>query len=99
MASLILTCASKVDIIQISEWYELHTPGTGERFLKSLDEKFDAICMNPEIHRIITESGIRKSKLEQWPYQIFFVCGSPDIEVLAIIHTSRAPGYISERIN
>ncbi len=99
MAHLILTYAAKIDVIQISEWYELRTPGTGERFLNALDEKFEAICNNPEIHRVVTESGIRKSKLEQWPYQVFFACGAALIEVLAIIHTSRNPGYISERIN
>lgn len=99
MTKLILTNDAKIDVIEISEWYEIRTAGTGERFLTALDEKFDSICGNPELHSLISKTGIRKSKLEKWPYQVFFAHSPHLIEVIAIIHTSRDPEYISKRIN
>jgi plasmid stabilization system protein ParE len=97
MSKLILTRAAKYDVIEIFEWYELQTKSTGERFFQALDQKFESICLNPEIHSPVSKSGIRKSKLERWPYHVFFVFSGDIIEVLAIIHTSRDPAYISSR--
>jgi plasmid stabilization system protein ParE len=97
MANLILSRDAKFDAIEISEWYETQTPGTGERFLRALDKKFDAIRSSPEIHGVIPGSEIRRSKVESWPYQVFFVLNNDVAEVIAIIHTSRDPRYISKR--
>ena len=97
MIQLILTRDALTDVLEISEWYEEQTEGTGERFLKALDDKFEMIRQNPEIHRTLPDSPIRKSKVENWPYQVFFAIRNRVAEVIAIIHTSRDASYISER--
>jgi|688.fasta_scaffold1100649_1 plasmid stabilization system protein ParE len=97
MFDLILTRNAQDDAIEISEWYETQTQGTGERFLRALDRKFDSIRATPTIHRIVSGSTIRRSKLENWPYQVFFSLGDQVAIVIAIIHTSRDPLYISKR--
>ena len=95
---MILLLAAKIDIIEISGWYDAQTPQTGERFLKSLDEKFEMIDEHPLIYRTFRNSIIRKCKLDPWPYHIFFACSGDHIEVVAVIHTSRDPNYILSRI-
>ena len=95
--TMILSLAAKIDIIEISEWYDFQTPQTGERFLRSLDEKFEMINEHPLIYRTLKNSEIRKCKLDQWPYHIFFACSGDLIEVVAVIHTSRDPNYILSR--
>lgn len=98
MFDLILTRHAQDDAVKISEWYETQTEGTGERFLRALDRKFDSIRATPTIHRMVSSSEIRRSKVENWPYQVFFSLGDRVVTVIAIIHTSRDPLYISKRI-
>lgn len=95
---LIISREAQTDAIEIAEWYELQTPQTGERFYKALEEQFEMIVNFPGIYRTNRELFIRKSKMANWPYYVFFICSEHLIEVLAIIHTSRDPGYIATRL-
>lgn len=37
-------------------------------------------------------------KLEQWPFRIYLVADDMKVHVIAVIHTSRSPNYISSRL-
>ncbi len=91
--------AAQIDIIEISNWYENQTPQLAERYLREMDGKFAMIRDFPEIYSPVRNSEIRKCKVDGWPYQIFFVFTSDTntIEIIAVIHTSRDPKYISSR--
>lgn len=94
---LIVALSAKNDVVEISRWYDSQTPQTGERFLIALDRKFERVCEHPLIYRALRNSEIRRCKLEHWPYHVFFTCTGTSIEIIAIIHTSRDPEYISQR--
>jgi toxin ParE1/3/4 len=94
---LIVSLSAKIDVIEISRWYDAQSPKTSERFLKSLDKKFDLICEHPLVYRAFKKSEIRKCKVGPWPYQVFFTCTGDLIDVIAVIHTSRDPKYVTQR--
>jgi ParE toxin of type II toxin-antitoxin system, parDE len=96
---LVISLAAKIDVISISSWYDSQTHGTGERLLSALDHKFEFICEHPLIYPTLSGSEIRKCRLDQWPYPVFFVCDESLIEVIAVIHTCRDPKYVSSRIS
>jgi plasmid stabilization system protein ParE len=94
---LIVSLLAKIDVIEIASWYDAQTPKAGERFLKSLDKKFEMICEHPLVYRAFKNSEIRKCKVGPWPYQVFFTCTGDLIEVIAVIHTARDSKYITQR--
>lgn len=65
------------------------------RFLNSLDEVLDRITLNPRIYREV-EPGIRKCRMNIFPYAIVYRC-DVTIEILAVMHIRRQPGYWRDR--
>jgi plasmid stabilization system protein ParE len=96
--TLLVSCDAKFEILEISDWYDLKDAGTGERFMSALDRKFDEMCAHPNIYPSIAGSELRKCRIEKWPYLIFFTVDELKVEVVAVIHASRDPEYISSRL-
>jgi len=95
--TFLVSFAAKIDVDEISLWYEQQGSQLGKKFLRELSQKFRSIIDHPEIYRCEKNSEIRRCKLDRWPYFIFFAATETAIEVVAIIHTSRDPKYIATR--
>jgi hypothetical protein len=57
----------------------------------SLAEALNRIELHPHIYREV-EPGIRKCQLKTFPYAVIFRDGM-GIEILAVMHLRRQPGY------
>lgn len=78
-------------------YYREQRPDLARRFLNSLDEALDRIELHPRIYREV-EPGVRKCKLKMFPYAVIFRGGEAEIEVVAIMHVRREPGYWKTRM-
>ena len=95
--TFLISLAARLDVDEISLWYQQQEPQLGGRFLEALTRKFRFIADHPEIYPPQRNSEIRRCKLDRWPYFIFFAASEIVIEIIAIIHTSRDPKYIATR--
>jgi len=75
-------------------WYERQQPGLGHRFLDDLDEAFATIRHGP-LASPVWEGGAphRKFVLRRFPYVVFYAVGEADVEIVALAHCRRKPGY------
>lgn len=77
-------------------FYEERQQGLGARFVAALDDAIDRICRNPEIYREV-EAGVRKCRLMRFPYGVIFRERNEAIEIIAVMHLRREPGYWKAR--
>ena len=77
-------------------FYEGRQKGLGARFVAALDDAIDRICRSPGIYREV-ETGVRKCRLLRFPYGVIFRERQAAIEVIAVMHIRREPGYWKAR--
>jgi len=54
------------------------------------------VCAAPEIYRCF-KGDLRKCRFEVFPYVLVFRIYGDEIQVAAVMHTSRKPGYWEDR--
>lgn len=77
-------------------WYSQRSIQVAERFADALDDAIAKVCEEPgrfPLHYF----GTRRCLLDHFPYLVVFREKGDVIEVLAVAHTRRRPGYWSRR--
>lgn len=78
------------DLDDAASWYEDRRNGLGMEFLDAVSSAFTDISANPNqfptVHR-----RTRRALLAKFPYGVFFVMRSSNIDVIAVFHASRNP--------
>ena len=93
---LVVLPQSDLDIQAATVWYEDQRSGLGSRFLDELDVVFQRIKDNPrQFPRV--EGDIHRALLRHFPYGVYFLATSEDINVLAVLHLHREPDMWKNR--
>lgn len=78
--------------VAAAEWYERESKDLLDRFLNAWKAAENRALANPKIYRCF-RGDLRKCRFEVFPFLLIFrICGD-EIQVVAITHTSRKPGY------
>jgi plasmid stabilization system protein ParE len=77
-------------------FYKNIQSGLEQNFLDNLEEALHRIKRHPLLYRSIAPE-IRKCKIKQFPLGIIFRLKDDAIEIIAIMHIRRAPGYWTDR--
>jgi toxin ParE1/3/4 len=77
-------------------FYEMRQPGLGKRFIAALRDAAERVCRNPSLYREV-DVGIRKCRLLRFPYGVIFRVRDRGIEIIAVMHLRREPGYWKSR--
>lgn len=77
-------------------FYKDKRPGLAQHFLDSLDDALGRIQRHPQLYRVM-EGDIRKCKVPHFPYGAIYRVRSGYIEIIAVMHLRRAPGYWKQR--
>ncbi len=88
---------AKDDLFVSAEFYENRQPGLGRRFQLEFDEALARILSDAESYPKI-KAEIRSAKLKRFPFQIIFRVRDDTVEICAIAHHSRRPGYWMHRL-
>jgi plasmid stabilization system protein ParE len=73
-------------------------PPLADRFMVELERIFDSIATYPHSGSPSTNSS-RFRILRRFPFMVVYVVRTNSIEVLALAHTRRRPGYWRRRVN
>jgi plasmid stabilization system protein ParE len=80
-----------------AEWYESHASGLGDEFVDCVDEIVGRIGRAPrEFPTWAGDRRFRRAVAQRFPYVIFFRELSDGVEVVAIAHAARHPGYLAQ---
>ena len=78
-------------------FYDERRKGLGVRFVTEMTEAIARIRMNPSIYRKVG-SDVRKCRIEYFPYAIVFRARGKEVEIIAVMHLRREPGYWKRRL-
>ena len=78
-------------------WYAARSPRAAGRFLEALADTIEAVSRSPQQFALF-HAGTRRALLRHFPFYVVFRETSNSIEVMAIAHAKRRPGYWRKRL-
>jgi len=94
---LFITPQANQDIEEIMTFYGVEENELAHKFMGALRKCFDGLRKNPFLSTPFIRDEVRRVFLQRWPYHVYFRIAANQVRVLAVIHTSRDPRYISQR--
>jgi toxin ParE1/3/4 len=88
--------AARVELIQSAQYYQAQSPGLGRRFAAAVRDAVHRIQEFPLLSPVL-EDDIRRCRVLRFPYGVVYRAKPERIEVLAVMHLRRQPGYWKPR--
>jgi plasmid stabilization system protein ParE len=84
---------ARQELLEAVAWYEDCQLGLGRQFYAEIEAAEDAVLLHPEAWAKVGD-GFRRKLLHRFPYAIIFHQPGPDwLEIVAVMHQHRKPGY------
>ena len=81
-----------VEADEATAFYKEQQSNLDVRFLEALNDAISRLRRNPLNYRRI-EGEVRKCRILRFPYGVVYRVGNDSIEVIAVMHLRRRPGY------
>jgi plasmid stabilization system protein ParE len=88
---LVFHPAARDEFIAAAEYYDAAVPGLGDRFLVAVRRATDLALSYPEAGAL--RGPARRLLVPGFPYDVVYRVRDETLEVLAIAHQHRRPGY------
>ena len=88
--------AAEAEMIEAASYYEAQQKDLGRRFLASVQDSINRICVNPRLFPIV-ESDVRRCQTKTFPFGVLFREKPETIVVMAVMHLHRDPDYWRHR--
>ena len=89
---------AEAELLSAAMWYEDKCPGLGVELVAAVDRAFESILENPEACPSWRASPqYRIWPLKRFPYLLVFRVDSAMVQVVAVAHAKRQPGYWRDR--
>jgi plasmid stabilization system protein ParE len=89
--------AAKLEVFDAFDWYQSHSQRAAENFQREVERAQTAIQESPERWPAYLV-GTKKYLLKRYPYLVVYHVAQSGIEIVAIAHASRKPGYWVDRL-
>jgi plasmid stabilization system protein ParE len=89
---------AELDISEAYFYFERKREGLGEVFLARIGDSYERIADAPEGYALISNLGIRKARLRQFPFVIGYFMENEDVVILGVLHGSRDPEAWKSRL-
>jgi toxin ParE1/3/4 len=94
---VVLRAEAEAEFDEAFDYYEARRPGFGVQFASRVQDVFDRIGENPELHPVIL-ADVRKAVVDRFPYCVFYRVEAASVQILAVFHTARDPSIWHGRI-
>jgi len=84
--------SAREELVQSAQYYQAQTAGLGSRFAAAVLDAVRRIQESPLLYRVI-EGDIRRCRVLRFPYGVVYRIRPACIEVIAVMHLRREPGY------
>ncbi|MBI5747427.1 MAG: type II toxin-antitoxin system RelE/ParE family toxin [Nitrospirae bacterium] len=79
-----------------ARYYEFQQCGLGYRFVDAVRDAIQRIRSHPLLYREV-EQGFRQCRVVRFPFGIIYRFNKEKVEIIAVMHLRRKPGYWKER--
>jgi len=90
--------AARAELLKSIQYYESQQSGLGRRFLDAVTEAVHRIQAHPSMYRLISTTW-RQCRVPRFPFGIIYRVKDRRIEIIAVMHLHREPGYWQNRAN
>ena len=87
---------ARAEFLAAIDWYNSVRPGLGAEFEAEVEDAIFAVEDNPKFC-VEIEDGIRRCLVSRFPYALVYSIETERILILAVMHTSRRPGFWHNR--
>jgi toxin ParE1/3/4 len=77
-------------MLEAGEWYAARSPALAARFVAEIDAVLGRVVQSPFRFPIVLRD-IRRTRLQRFPYALFFRVNGETIDVIACFHGKRDP--------
>lgn len=90
--------AAEAEHLESVAYFESERAGLGASYLYEFEETMQLVCEAP--HRYPVEKGAdtRLIRMKRFPYKVYYREISGSVQVLAVAHQRRKPGYWQSRL-
>ena len=93
---VVFTPEARAELIAAQAWYNRQASGLGRRFLDEVEHQVARIAAGPlRFPEVMV--GVRRARLRQFPYGLFFQTAPDELVVIACFHSSRDPTIWRDR--
>ncbi len=93
---VVLRAEAQAEFDEAFDYYETQRTGRGVDFAARVQDVFDRIAANPQLHAVVL-ADVRKTVVLRFPYCVYYRAEAARIEVIAVFHTSRDPSIWQAR--
>ncbi len=98
MTRLRILPEAEEELTEAAQWYESKRAGLGVELVMMVERAFDEIREAPEAHPLWRPGrSYRKLVMQRFPYWVMFTVEDDVVEVVAVAHAKRRPGYWAQR--
>lgn len=95
--------AARAELVEAATRYERAADGLGIAFIKAVDDALAVVIASPErwplAPRVSPRHGAHRYLLKRFPFWVIYrLDREQELEVLAIAHQKRRPGYWTKRL-
>lgn len=93
-----LTSLAELDARMTRDWYDAKSDGLGDRFIAELAVAIEKLEQYPLAWHPLG-AGVRRYRLDRFPYGVFYVVVLDECVVFAIDHLRRHPKHWKDRLS
>ena len=98
MRRIVINPDAELELRAAARWYSEQEPGLGEEFVLEIDRTIATLAEGAHRHPVWRAGQpYRKVRPHRFPYVVFFVHDDELVQVYAIAHRGRKPGYWIKR--
>jgi toxin ParE1/3/4 len=95
---LVVLPEAEAELLAAAQWYEGKRRGLGIELLAAVDRDINRVLQAPLTFPLWREDRpYRKCVVQRFPYVVFFVARQNLVEVFAVAHAKREPGFWANR--
>lgn len=84
------------ELFEAAEYYESEQAGLGKYFLFAVRDAINRVQTSPLLYHVV-EDDIRQCRTRRFPYGLIYRPKPDRIEIIAVMHLHREPGYWKSR--
>jgi len=88
---------ARVELLESVAYYELQQSRLGQRFFDSITDAICRIQAHPKMYRQVSGQW-RQCRIPRFPLGLIYRIKNRRIEIVAVMHLCRKPGYWQNRI-
>ena len=89
---------ARAELEASAQWYDQRSAGLAAEFIREVDHAIERVISGPDTFAIY-DGQVRQCPLRRFPYHLLYILAESKIEIIAVMHTSRRPGYWRDRLS